>query len=75
MSVLQDEEPSYTEAAKQMNRIAAIIHIVADELDPMMCQKALEYCELMTAMGVAIDKGDRLALSRLVAELQRKPGI
>lgn len=75
MPVLQEEDPSYAEMARHMKKVATIIHIVADEFDPMMCHKAFEYCELMTAMGVAVDSGDKLLLSRLVAELERKPGI
>ena len=75
MAVLQEEDPSYGQIAELTRKLAAIIRIVADEFDPMMGQKADEYCELMTRMSVAIENGDEIALKPLVAELDRKPGI
>jgi hypothetical protein len=74
IAFLQGETPSFTELAQVMRRIAAIIRILVDDFDPMMGQKAHEYCELMISMGVAIDSNDRLGLNRLVGELERRPG-
>jgi hypothetical protein len=75
MEVLKAEDPSYAELASGMRRLGAIIRVVADEFDPMMGQKAFEYCELMTNMGIAIDAGDQVVLDALISELQRKPGV
>jgi hypothetical protein len=73
IAFLQGETPSFSELAKIMKRIAAIVALLADDFDPMMGQKAHDYCELMIAMGVAIDGGNHTALKKLVAELERKP--
>ncbi len=75
ISVLQDEDPSYAEVADIMDKVAGIITLLADEFDPMMGQKAIDYCDLMKGMGAAIRRGDELQLARLVAELERKPGV
>jgi len=75
IEVLRTETPTYAEVALLMRQVAGIIEVLADDFDPMMGQKAHEYCELMSQMGVAIDCGDRVALSTLVAELERKPGL
>jgi hypothetical protein len=74
MEILKAEDPSYTELAKIMRRIATIITLLADDFDPMMGQKAGEYCNLMTKMGIAIDNDDQIELDTLVIELGRKPG-
>jgi hypothetical protein len=75
VEVLQDEDPSYADLAKVMSRIAVIITLLADEFDPMMGQKAFEYCELMTRMGIAINEGNQVVLTQLTAELARRPGV
>lgn len=75
VQVLQDENPTYAEVAEIMKQAAGIIKILADDCDPMLCQQAHEYCELMTNMGIAIETGDELRLSTLVSELERKPGL
>ena len=75
MDMLKGEDPSYAQLAKMMRRVATIITLLADSFDPMMGQKAAEYCELMTKMGIAIDNSDQVDLDRLVVELQRKPGV
>jgi hypothetical protein len=75
MDLLKAEDPSYSELAAIMRRIAIIITVLADSFDPMMGQKAVEYCNLMSRMGIAIDKGNQVELDGLVAELQRKPGV
>jgi hypothetical protein len=74
MDLLKAEDPSYTELATIMRRIAIIITVLADSFDPMMGQKAVDYCNLMSRMGIAIDKGDQVELDALTAEMQRKPG-
>lgn len=73
IGMLQDENPTYAEVAKVMRQLAGIIGALADDFDPMMGQKAHDYCELMTQMGVAIERSNRVALDALVAELERKP--
>jgi hypothetical protein len=75
MEILKGEDPSYAELAKMMRRIATIITLLADSFDPMMGQKAAEYCELMTKMGIAIENSDQKALNVLVCELERRPGL
>lgn len=73
IGMLREENPTYAEVAKIMKQLAGIISALADDFDPMMGQKAHEYCELMTHMGVAIEGDDRVRLVALVAELERKP--
>jgi hypothetical protein len=75
VAILRLEDPTYAEIAAIMKKVGAIIAVVADGFDPMMGQKAVEYCDLMAQMGVAIEQDDRLALGKLVAELDRKPFI
>ena len=73
IEVLQQENPTYEDVAKLMQRVVAILTLVMDEIDPMVGQKAGEYVGLMTKMGVAIRNGDSDTLSKLVDELDRKP--
>lgn len=75
IEVLQAERPTYAEVAVLLKQVSGIIEVLAGDFDPMMSQKACDYCELMSQMGVAIEVGDRVALTTLVAELERKPGL
>jgi hypothetical protein len=74
ITVLQDSNPTYAEVAELMGKVAGLLKVVADDFDPMMHQKAHEYCELMRLMGVAIRDSNEIELSRLVSELERRPG-
>jgi hypothetical protein len=74
MEFLRAEDPSFSELARITRRMAQIIQLVGCNEDPMMSQKAHDYCELMTAMAVAIERDDHIELRRLVSELERKPG-
>jgi hypothetical protein len=58
-----------------MKELSGIITVLADDFDPMMGQKAFEYCELMSGIGVAIERFREVRLLRLVAELERRPGL
>lgn len=75
VEMLKAEDPSYTEVAEIMKKLSVIITVLADDFDPMMGQKAFEYCELMRRMGVAIQNEDQIELTKLVDELDRRPGI
>lgn len=75
VEILANENPSYDEIAKVMNSVSKIVIALYDDFDPMMCQKATEYCGLMSRMGLAITNKDQKLLSELVSELERKPGI
>lgn len=75
IEILKLENPTYAEVAIIMKKVAAIIATLADDFDPMMGQKALEYCELMHRIGVAIEQDDQIALERYVEELDRRPGL
>jgi hypothetical protein len=75
IELLQRHWPSYKEIAVAMRELSGIITVLADDFDPMMGQKAFEYCELMSGIGVAIERLDEVRLFRLVAELERRPGL
>lgn len=75
VEILQLENPSYAEVAEIMRKVAKIVIALADDFDPMMGQKAYEYCELMHQIGVAISNGDQVALHTALKELERRPGI
>jgi hypothetical protein len=75
VEVLKLEDPSFAEVAEIMRKVARIIIALADDFDPMMGQKAFEYCELMHGIGVAIVNGDQVALERALGELERRPGV
>lgn len=75
VEVLKWENPSFAEVAEISARVAEIITLIADDFDPMMGQKATEYCELMRKIGVAIDKDDQVALDQALVELERRPCV
>lgn len=75
IEVLQLDEPTYAELAQIMKKAAGIIELLVDEFDPMMGQKAHEYCELMRLIGVAIEQDDEIGLRRHLVELDRRPGL
>lgn len=75
VEVLALEDPSFAEVAEVMRKVARIIAAIADDFDPMMGQKAVEYCELMRGIGVAIANADQVGLERSLGELERKPGV
>ena len=74
IKLLQLEDPTYEAVAGHIAVVGGLIQLLAPDTDPLMGQKAAEYCELMTKMGVAIKRGDQVALLTLVTELERKPG-
>jgi len=73
VDILAEENPTYDEVAKLMDDVADIITLLADDFDPMMAQKASEYCRLMTKMGLAISRRDQEALELHARELDRRP--
>lgn len=75
IEILKLENPTYAEIAVLMKKVAVIIATLADDFDPMMGQKAHEYCELMHRIGIAIEQGDQIALEKYVRELDRRPGL
>lgn len=74
VEILRLERPTYAEVAEIMRKVGRIVVALSDDFDPMMGQKAFEYCELMAKIGVAIDNNDQIGLERLVTELERRPG-
>lgn len=75
VEILKWEDPSFAEVAEIMRKVSRLIIALADDFDPMMGQKAFEYCELMHKIGVAIDNGDQVALDLALVELERRPGV
>jgi hypothetical protein len=75
MELLRCRKPTYNEVAAAMRELSEIVTVLADDFDPMMGQKAVEYCQLMSGIGVAIERFDGVRLLRLVAELERRPGL
>lgn len=75
VEILKMERPTYAEIAETIRKAARAIIAFMDDFDPMMGQKAHEYCELMSKIGVAIDNCDQVALHRWLSELERKPGV
>lgn len=73
ITVLADENPTYEEVAEVMHQLSKIILVLADDSDPMMYQKASEYCVLMKFLGTAISNRDEAALSKYLAQLKGKP--
>lgn len=73
IQVLQDHNPSYKELAEIMGMVAHIIFELADDIDPMLAQKANDYVYLMRNMAIAIVDDDSVKLNTLVGELNAKP--
>lgn len=73
IDVLQDEDPSYGDVADIASQIADFVYILADDFDPMMHQKAQDYCFLMKGMAKAIKDGDGEELDRLTEILEKRP--
>lgn len=73
IEILAADNPTYAEIAQVMEKLAAIIGVLADEFDPMLGQKAIDYCSHMKKMGLAIKNGNEVELSNLVTELERRP--
>ena len=73
IQVLAEENPTYAEVAEIMQQISKMIIALADDFDPLLGGKAVEYCVLMSSIGEAIKNLDEDALSNHVDELNRKP--
>lgn len=74
INVLKLENPTYAEIAKQMREVAAIITVLAENVnDPMIGPKAFEYVTLMDGIAKAIDTLDDVALQDFVSQLDRRP--
>ena len=54
IQLLNEKEPSHEEVAKLALEIANLLWVIADDFDPMMYTKALEYATLMKEMAKAI---------------------
>jgi len=67
--------PTYEELAKIMHQVSVMIFELADDVDPMLSQKAAEYAYIMKRMGKAITDNDDKLLKELTEELDRKPGL
>jgi hypothetical protein len=74
VEILALRNPTYEQIAMALDSLVKVITALADDHDPMMGQKAFEYCLLMKKMGVAINNKDQSALLSLVDEMKRKPG-
>lgn len=72
VEVLAEENPTYEAVAELMSNTARMIWALADDFDPLISQKAYDYCELMTKMGIAISNKDQLELSKLAATLDKR---
>lgn len=72
VDVLAEENPTYEAVADLMTKLGKMIWAIADDFDPLLSQKAFDYCNLMKEMGIAISKKDQLELSRLTAILDKR---
>jgi predicted urease superfamily metal-dependent hydrolase len=73
MHVLRDHNPTYEELAKIMHQVSTVIFELADDVDPMLSQKAADYAFIMKRMGKAITDNDDKLLEELAEELDKKP--
>ncbi|MES1933548.1 hypothetical protein T35B1_13116 [Salinisphaera shabanensis T35B1] len=73
IEALSEEDPTFERVAERMIVLAGIIELLADDFDPMMGQKALEYSAHMHKMGLAIKNKENDKLSELVKELDERP--
>jgi hypothetical protein len=74
ITILALEDPSFKDIATQTKQVAEIIKILGHDKDPLITNKADEYCDLMLQIAVAIENLDEVKLSTLVSELERKTG-
>lgn len=63
--VLQGHKPSYEELAEIMDMVAHIVFELADDIDPMLAQKANDYVYLMRKMAIAITNDEGVILFRV----------
>lgn len=73
IELLNQWEPSHEEIAALAGDLADLIWVIADDFDPMMHTKAVEYAGLMKEMAKAISIEDEEDLRRVVDLLDRKP--
>jgi hypothetical protein len=73
VEILAEENPTYEGVAELTDYAAKLVYSLADDFDPMMGQKAFEYCLIMKKMGIAIKNKNQDELSRLADELYRRP--
>lgn len=73
IEVLNERNPSYEEVAEMASTLAELVWILADDFDPMLQTKALEYATIMKEMGKAITNCNAEHLNRLTEILDRKP--
>lgn len=75
IEVLKTHDPSYAELAQIMHKLAQIIHVLADDIEPMLAQKAFDYANIMEKMALAIKNNNEVELSQQLAILEKKPGV
>ena len=75
ISALQDFNPSFEELAGIMKAIAPVIRGLADEVDPTLGNKALDYAEIMSRMALAISSKDHILLEQNVKILESRPFV
>lgn len=75
VDILAEENPSYEALAEMMERLSRILFILADDFDPLICQKAVDYCGFMKQMGLAIKNHNQEELSKLADALEKRPFI
>lgn len=73
VEILAQDDPTYEALSAMMERVSGILFILADDFDPMLCHKAVEYCGFMKQMGLAIKNQDQKKLSELADELGKRP--
>lgn len=73
INVLQGFDPSFEQLAKIMHDAGKLVYELVDDVDPHLAAKALDYCECMTRMAIAIRRGDTISLEQVVTELEKKP--
>jgi len=80
IEILQIENPSYSEIAKQMWEVSAIISSISsnfpDDAEAFRVEcKAKEYAQNISDIGKSIENGDEEALKLFVSALDKRPFI
>lgn len=74
ISVLQLENPTYAQIAKQFREVAELIDLLAKQVDDAITgDKAKEYISCMEGIAKAIEDDDSEALDRFVQLLDKRP--
>ncbi|MDP0496384.1 MAG: hypothetical protein Q7Q73_09265 [Verrucomicrobiota bacterium JB024] len=75
ITILQKENPSYGEIAEQLEKLCAILELLAGDSAEMTAQKARDYALHVKQIADAIVEGDEEELKEQVEQLNRRSFI